>query len=177
MISLVPFSTDHIETLLTWFPTDADLVQWAGATLVFPLDRRQLEDILAETQVVRPQRNAWMAVTDEGRIVGHVQLVTDRRNGIGRLARVGVAPAERGRGYGIQMVRCVVDKAFSDPNTERVELNVFSFNTAALRTYERLGFVREGTRRSSARVGSERWDTVIMGLLRSEYLSHVEAVA
>jgi RimJ/RimL family protein N-acetyltransferase len=169
MISLVPFSSDDIEMLLTWFSTEADLVQWAGATLVFPLDRRQLEDILGETQALPQQRKAWMATTDDGRIVGHVQLVTDRRNGIGRVARVGIAPAERGHGYGIQMVRSVVDEAFSDPNIERVELNVFSFNTAALRAYEKLGFVREGLRRSSARVGSERWDTVIMGLLRSDF--------
>jgi RimJ/RimL family protein N-acetyltransferase len=55
------------------------------------------------------------------------------------------------------------------PGIERLELNVFSFNTPALRACERLGFVWEGVRRSSARVGSERWDTVMMGLLKAEY--------
>lgn len=168
MLKLIPFSSEHFDDMLTWCSTDAELVQWAGATLVFPLDRRQLEDILAETRADRPQRFAWTAVAEEGRVIGHIQLVIDGRNGIGRLARVGIAPSERGRGYGGQMVRLVVDHAFSDANMERIELNVFSFNTAAIRTYERIGFVREGTRRASARVGAERWDTVMMGLLRGD---------
>lgn len=168
MLKLIPFSSDHIDGMLTWCSTDAELVQWAGATLTFPLDRRQLENILAETRIAAPQRFAWMAVAEDGRIVGHIQLVKDERNGIGRLARVGIAPAERGKGYGGQMVRLVVDHAFSDANFERIELNVFSFNTPAIRTYERIGFVSEGTRRASARVGAERWDTVMMGLLRSD---------
>jgi RimJ/RimL family protein N-acetyltransferase len=169
MIKLVPFSSDHIDYMLTWCSTDAELVQWVGATLVFPLDRRQLEDILAETQAEQSQRSAWMAVAEDGRVVGHIQLVIDRRNGVGRLARVGIAPAERGRGYGSEMVRLVVERAFAEADIERIELNVFSFNTPAIRTYQKFGFVREGTRRSSVRVGDERWDTVMMGLLRHEF--------
>ncbi len=169
MISLTPFSSAHIDILLAWFSTEADLVQWAGPTFEFPLDRRQLAAMLAESEGDCPARLAWMAVAEDGRIVGHVQLLCDRRNGVGRVVRVAVAPAERGRGYGFHMLRRVIDAAFADPDMERVELNVYSFNTPALRTYEKLGFVREGTRRSSVRVGSERWDTVMMALLRSEY--------
>jgi RimJ/RimL family protein N-acetyltransferase len=67
------------------------------------------------------------------------------------------------------MLGQVVDRAFAFDGIERLELNVFSFNTPAIRAYERLGFVKEGVRRSSTRVGPERWDTVMMGLLRSEY--------
>lgn len=43
------------------------------------------------------------------------------------------------------------------------------FNAAAIRTYESLGFTLEGVRRSSTRVGDERWDTGMMGLLASEW--------
>jgi RimJ/RimL family protein N-acetyltransferase len=67
------------------------------------------------------------------------------------------------------MLGQVVDRAFSFGGIERLELNVFSFNTPAIRAYERLGFVREGVRRSSTRVGLDRWDTVMMGMLRTEY--------
>ena len=43
------------------------------------------------------------------------------------------------------------------------------FNQPALRTYEALGFKLEGVRRASTRVGEQRWDTGIMGLLRREW--------
>jgi RimJ/RimL family protein N-acetyltransferase len=170
MITLVPFAPAHFDPLISWFRNEAEAVQWAGATVTFPLDHEQLQAMLDETLDELPQRLAWMAAC-ENRLVGHLQLAFDWRNGIGRLARVGIAPAERGHGFAAAMLGEVVERAFAMPGIERLELNVFSFNTPALRAYERLGFVREGVRRSSARVGSERWDTVMMGLLKAEYRS------
>jgi len=67
------------------------------------------------------------------------------------------------------MLELFLAEAFHYPKIMRLELNVYTFNEAAIRTYERLGFVHEGTRRSSAPVENERWDTSIMAILRSEY--------
>ena len=67
------------------------------------------------------------------------------------------------------MLGLLLDKAFEFLEIERAELNVFAFNTPAIRTYERVGFVKEGMRRSSTRVGLQRWDTVVMSLLRDEW--------
>jgi len=61
------------------------------------------------------------------------------------------------------------DSVFGMAEFERLELNVYTFNQAAIRAYKRLGFVEEGCRRSSVRVGQARWDTAIYGLLRSEW--------
>jgi RimJ/RimL family protein N-acetyltransferase len=168
MINLVPFTEAHFDTLIGWFSTEAEAVQWAGATVTFPLDHGQLQLMLSETRQRPLQRLVWMAMVED-RLVGHVQLALDWRNGIGRLARVGIAPVERGRGYSGDMLGQVVDRAFSFDGIERLELNVFSFNAPAIRAYERLGFVKEGVRRSSTRVGLDRWDTVMMGMLRTEY--------
>ncbi len=64
------------------------------------------------------------------------------------------------------LLRRVIDKAFALPDIERLELNVYSFNIPAVRTYERLGFAIEGVSRASARAGSERWDTIQMAILK-----------
>nr|WP_313618177.1 GNAT family protein [Agrobacterium sp.] len=50
-----------------------------------------------------------------------------------------------------------------------MELNVYTWNAPAIRTYAKVGFVPEGVRRSSVQVGDERWDTAIMGMLRAEW--------
>lgn len=102
-------------------------------------------------------------------MLGHAQLALDWRNGIAMLSRVAVAPEARGRGVATEMVRLVVGRAFSIQEIERVELNVYTWNASAIRTYQRIGFQAEGVRRSSARAAGERWDTAIMGLLRSEW--------
>ncbi|MCG8355983.1 MAG: GNAT family N-acetyltransferase, partial [Kiloniellales bacterium] len=93
----------------------------------------------------------------------------DWRHGTATMARVAIAPSARGRGLAPPMLKLVVDEAFALPDFERVELNVYSFNEPAIRAYASLGFVKEGVRRSSTRVGDERWDTVIMAMLRPEW--------
>lgn len=168
-VTLEAFAPEHFAALIGWFGSEADLVQWAGPTLLFPLDAAQCAAMLAETEGLAPQRLIWMAKAGDGTIVGHAQLALDWRNGVGRPARIGIAPEMRGRGFGFSMMAAVVEYAFSLQGMDRLELNVYTFNTAAIRTYEKLGFVHEGVRRACARVGDERWDMAMMGVLKSEY--------
>ena len=167
-VRLVPFSPAHFPLLMSWFSTEAEAVQWAGPTVTVPLDEHQLVAMLDESRSDPPARLCWMAEHNEA-LVGHAQLGFDWRNGIARLSRVAVAPFARGKGLAKPMLTQVVDAAFRDTQIQRVELNVYPFNEPALRTYRALGFVQEGVRRASALVGAERWDTVHMGLLRSEW--------
>ncbi|WP_421836806.1 GNAT family N-acetyltransferase [Novosphingobium sp.] len=169
MLKLVPFSQAHFETLGSWFFSEADLVQWGGPFVTFPLDAGQLGAMLAEAAASPPTRVCWMVESD-GTAIGHAQLGLDWRNGVALLSRVAIAPQARGLRLALPMLRLVVDKAFAKAEIARVELKVYTWNQPAIRVYERLGFRMEGIRRSSARVGKERWDTAIMGLLRGEWL-------
>ena len=167
-MKLVPFAPTHFATLAGWFASERDLVLWGGPSMTFPLDEAQLLAMLHEGRSEPPARMCWMA-EQGGEFIGHVQLRLDWRHGNATLARVAIAPGARGLGHSFPMLTLAIEEAFGRPEIERVELNVYSFNTPAIRTYERFGFVREGVRRSSVRVGSERWDTVIMGLLRPRW--------
>jgi RimJ/RimL family protein N-acetyltransferase len=169
LIALVPFAPEHFGLLISWFRTEAEAVQWAGPTVTVPLNEPQLSAMLAESRTEPPLRLCWMAQRN-GMLVGHAQLGFDWRNGVGRLSRVAIAPSARGQGLAKPMLRLVLGQAFAQVGIERVELNVYPFNIPALQSYRALGFVHEGTRRSSAKVGSERWDTIHMGLLRSEWV-------
>jgi RimJ/RimL family protein N-acetyltransferase len=169
MPRLVPFAPEHFALLASWFRTERDLLQWGGPFLSFPLSAAQLTAMLDEGRLTPPTRHCWMA-EDDGGLVGHAQLVFDWRNGNARLSRVAVAPDVRGRGLAGPMLKLVVAQAFGFDSIERVELNVYAWNIAAIRAYKRLGFKEEGVRRSSTRVVGERWDTAVMGLLRREWL-------
>ncbi|MGX5843637.1 GNAT family N-acetyltransferase [Mesorhizobium sp. ArgA1] len=169
MPTLVPFAAQHFATLSGWFLNEKDLVQWGGPDLTYPLDPAQLASMLEDGHGSHPGRLCWMAEDEAGDLVGHAQLVFDWRNGVARVRRVAIAPHMRGQGLAIPMLRTVLAEAFAQALIERVELNVYCWNEAAIRTYSRLGFVQEGIRRSSAKVADERWDTAIMGMLRSEW--------
>jgi ribosomal protein S18 acetylase RimI-like enzyme len=57
------------------------------------------------------------------------------------LARLVVAPAFRGRGYGERLIRYLCRSARTDLGLDTYSLYVMQSNEIALRLYERLGFV------------------------------------
>ena len=79
-------------------------------------------------------------------------------------------PAERGHGYGTEATRLLLDFAFKDLNLHRVYLYVFSTNTIAIRLYEKVGFVCEGTLRRAAHIDGRYVDVIVLGILRDEFL-------
>lgn len=162
------FCHADIPHLLTWFRTPAELVQWGGHKRRFPLDDAQMAALLAETAGTQPPRRIW-AGQRQAALVAMASAVLDWDQGTALLTMVGVAPDARGQGLAAPFIRQVMRAAFHEPAFERLELNVYTFNTAAIRTYEALGFVREGVRRSLVRVGDERWDAVHYSMLRSEH--------
>lgn len=163
-----PFCRDDIPHLLTWFQTPAELVQWGGPKRRFPLNEAQMAALLAETEGTHPARRMW-AGERQGALVAVASALLDWDQGTALLTMVGVAPGARGHGLAAPFLRQVVQAVFQEPVFERLELNVYTFNTAAIRTYDALGFVREGVRRSMARVGDERWDAACCSILRSEH--------
>jgi RimJ/RimL family protein N-acetyltransferase len=81
------------------------------------------------------------------------------------------AEADRGRGYGSDAMRCLVDHAVLDLGLHRVELEVFSDNDRARRSYEKIGFVAEGVRRHAMFKGGVFKDNVVMSVLADEWRS------
>lgn len=167
-LTVDPFVSSDIAELASWFPDMASVVQWGGPRLRAPLERSQLQPLLDAAGQDGTWR-AWTVRKDGLGVVGHFELLFDPVCGQATLGRVAVAPDARGNGYAASLVRGALEIAFGRNDIHRVELRVFDFNAAAVATYERLGFVREGTCREAVRVGPERWDVHIMSLLRREW--------
>jgi RimJ/RimL family protein N-acetyltransferase len=83
--------------------------------------------------------------------------------------RIGEA-GERGKGYGVEAIRLLLDFAFKDLNLHRVYLHVFADNSAAIRCYQKAGFVREGLLRQAAHIDGRYVDIAVMAILRGEHL-------
>lgn len=148
-----------------WFTTEKELAQWGGPLPRFPLDPPQLAEMLAESAGTPPRR--WLFCAGEpGAATATAQVVLDWRNGVALLGRVAVNPGNRGKGIAAPFLKSIMQRVFAEPDIARLELNVYTFNQAAIHTYEKLGFILEGVRRSSAKVGLERWDAAMYAIVR-----------
>ena len=169
-MKLEPVQPQDLQRLLTWVDSPEFLLQWAGPSLTWPLTRSQLETLLLETQGPTPTRQAFKAVSDDGIMTGYAEIDRiDRKNRSASIARVIVAPESRGLGIGSWLVAELLWVAFEQLYLHRVALNVLSFNTAAIRAYERTGFRHEGTLRDAYVVGGRFWSVNMMSILEPEW--------
>jgi RimJ/RimL family protein N-acetyltransferase len=177
-LRLAPFTPADFTRLISWVPDADALLQWAGSIFEWPLDGPQLERYLAPALGDPPARLIWRAHDGEGAVVGHIELDdVEREHGAAVLARVLVDPARRGEGFGRAMVRRALAVAFGELGLHRVELRVFDFNTPAIAVYESLGFVLEGRRRDTRRVGGDYWSSLWYSMLEHEWREHQEGRA
>ncbi|MBT1248388.1 MULTISPECIES: GNAT family protein [unclassified Thermosipho (in: thermotogales)] len=73
------------------------------------------------------------------------------------------------KGYGTEAMELLVDFVFKEMNINKIKLHVYSFNQRAIRSYEKLGFKKEGVLREELFRDGKYWDVIVMGLLRREW--------
>jgi RimJ/RimL family protein N-acetyltransferase len=151
-----------------WIKSRRDLLIWGGPYFDFPLKVTDLASLIAEHEGPNPTRECWAVLDERGEFAASFQLSYNYRNGQVVLGRVILKPSLRGKGHSEALLRLACEQAFSHEEMNRIELRVYPFNAPAISAYRKVGFIHEGTTRQSARLGSEYWDTMIMGLLRTE---------
>jgi diamine N-acetyltransferase len=95
-----------------------------------------------------------------------------------RTAEFGILIGEaagRGKGYGTETARLMLDYAFVALGLHSVYLRVHEYNLAGRRAYEKAGYREFGRRRQSQQTGGTFWDTIYMDCLASEFTSPVLA--
>jgi RimJ/RimL family protein N-acetyltransferase len=93
-----------------------------------------------------------------------------------RRAEVGIMigePAMRGRGFGAEAMRLLLDYGFTVLGLHSVTLSVYAYNHAARRSYEKAGFREAGRRRESRWFNGRYWDEITMDILETEFESPV----
>jgi diamine N-acetyltransferase len=77
----------------------------------------------------------------------------------------------RGKGYGGETARLMLDYGFTALNYHVVLLTVDEFNTAARRAYARAGFRESGRVRGATLLAGRRYDRIVMDCVATEFES------
>lgn len=103
----------------------------------------------------------------------HIGLINYRElNIVSRRCTVGIGIGVKkywSKGYGSDAMKTLIHYLFQTMNLNRVQLNTWSGNVRAIRSYEKCGFVVEGRLRNDAYIDGKYYDTVVMGLLKEEF--------
>ena len=136
---LVPFDPASADLVVSWVQ-DANESYWLAPKSVSPLTSAEV------LRWRKPDHNPYLLVEGEQREpVGYGEL--NRITGPRRqywLGHLLVAPAFRGRGYGLQLTALLLAEAFEQRGAQRVTLVAFPENTAALACYRAAGLVEDG---------------------------------
>ena len=171
VVALGPLRRDLIPTYHCWHNDVATIRTFA---LRQPATLEQEEASYAA--MTTDASSVFFTVYDRAswRAVGTTYLTDiDHRH---RCAEFGVLIGEaerRGRGYGTETARLVLDYAFTALGLHNIMLTVYEFNLAGRRAYEKAGFREVGRRRQSHWMGGRFWDVIVMDCLAPEFTSPV----
>jgi RimJ/RimL family protein N-acetyltransferase len=167
-IALCPFRPDDFDRLISWLPTEDDLVEWCAAFFRYPLTHSQLERYL-ESSKQPNARVIFTARTVDGEAIGHIEVSQIWPHLSSRLSRVLVAPDQRHRGFGFTMTRKALSFSFAQHCVDRVDLGVSAANLVAIGCYAKLGFAPVGKWPNAIVVGTRVIDVVWMTLTRDQW--------
>lgn len=97
----------------------------------------------------------------------------DHRNRAATMGMLIGDPDARGKGYGTEATRLLLDVAFTVLGLHSVWLTVYAFNLAGQRCYARAGFREVGRRRQCRLLNGVLHDEIVMDILATEFESPV----
>jgi ribosomal protein S18 acetylase RimI-like enzyme len=106
-----------------------------------------------------------LSATDGGRVIGWCDVMPGSIEGLTHCGRLGMGLLSeyRGQGTGKRLVAAVIQAA-REKGLEKIELEVFASNAAAIRLYESAGFGREGRKTNARKLAGQYDDLLLYGL-------------
>lgn len=168
-VHLAPPEPEHAEVLARWL-NDPEV--WVPFGMDVPVSIEAEKAWIAAQDARKDEVNFLIFDNETGRPLGLAGLRNiDGTNGTARLGVLIGESESRGNGLGTEAVRLLLSYGFDYLGLRRVNLAVLAGNEPALRMYQKLGFVSEGTERKAQLRGGEFTDRLHLGLFREEFLA------
>lgn len=162
-VTLAPFTWEQAQEYLSWVNQE-EIAHWVTRSLpVSPLEHQRWYESLMQRQDC-----VVFSVTENesGSYLGNVWLWGVHPVHRSAELRILLGPTVKGKGYGSEACKGLVRFAFRDLNLNKVFLYVLSHNVAAVRAFEKSGFVTEGILAQEFYVAGKYEDALRMSILR-----------
>ena len=165
-IYLSPISIEDAEKYVEWL-NDFDTTDYIGRShLTITIDE--------EKKYLEKHNNSeilFAIVTEkDDKLIGTISL--HDIDHIRRIATMGIFIGDkehRGKGYGTEAVKLILDYGFNYINLNNIKLDLKEFNERALACYKKCGFKEYGRRRKCNFINGKYYDTIEMDILAEEF--------
>jgi RimJ/RimL family protein N-acetyltransferase len=167
-VRLRPIRRDDLPQLRAWFDDPELMRHWGRPAPLVPDDA--FESDLRGRFSRFDDAGYLMIEHPDGRAIGRIDF--EQLEMRSRSAEVMILIGDRavqGQGYGTDAMVTLLRYLFHQRNLHRVSLTVFSWNARAVRSYEKVGFVVEGTLRDDLYFDGAYHDQIAMSILRPEF--------
>lgn len=153
MIQLAAFKPTDFKKLISWIDSEELLVQFAGPAFTYPLTEEQLVTYLEDGN-----RIVFKVIDiNTNETIGHAEIYRTPEN-TAKICRILIGDeAYRGKGLGKEIINQLVAYSINSLNTSSIELNVYDWNTAAIKCYEKAGFVINPEKYTTIEVKGNTW--------------------
>jgi RimJ/RimL family protein N-acetyltransferase len=176
-ICLGPINFEKDPEIEARWSEDADYLRMVSLEPARPSSPAQIKKMYEDIEKGQEENKNLFYFTirmrADDRLIGFARLDwIDWSNGCGYVA-LGIGdPNDRNQGYGTETLRLLLRFAFDELNLYRLAAIIPEYNAAALRLFEKAGFVEEVRRRQAVNRFGRRWDLLHLGVLRNEWETH-----
>jgi len=176
-ILLKHVSRGDVDRVRDWLKDEEVVESWFGrysygnpAHLGYdPQNAAELPDSRWNEIFENPEHRIFSIYTTEGDHIGETHIAIEQSLGDGQISILIGDKEKWHQGYGRAGLKTTLEISFYEYNLFRVWADIPEYNTSARNMFDHLGFTHEGTLRQSRPHEGARHDSVIMGMLATEY--------
>ncbi|HLR74361.1 MAG TPA: GNAT family protein [Virgibacillus sp.] len=155
------------ETILDTTKID-EMRYMTGTKHTFTLD--QIKDYIEKVPNDPSRYDFAICLKDNDNMIGDLSILDINKEDSKAGFRIALSTIDlTGEGYGTEAIRCVLPFVFEELKLNRLQLEVYSHNLRGIRSYEKVGFIKEGVLRQSLFYNGTYSDEIIMALLKEDY--------
>ena len=166
-IYLSPFGKDDGQHFAKWM-SDLKISDNLGNTAKIYNYTNENEWVQDALKTGKHQFSIVLLKSDE--IIGNCTF--NAVNQLDRNGEIGIFIGEekhRGKGYGSEALRLLLDYGFNYMNLHNITLNVFAYNEQGINCYKNVGFKEIGRRREAKFLNGRYHDIIAMDILSTEF--------
>ncbi|MFJ8461838.1 GNAT family N-acetyltransferase [Lysinibacillus xylanilyticus] len=167
-VFLRPITEKDVDSIYMGLQNE-EIMYMTGTRNIFTKD--QIREALNRFSEDSTRHDFAICLVENSQIIGDLAIMEIDLDNKKAMFRIALHSIENcGKGYGAEAVQLTQKFTFEELQLNRLELQVYSHNIRGMKSYEKVGFKKEGILRQSLYMNDKYSDEIIMSILRDEYM-------